>query len=93
VFSATDSRGNTNALILTPDFVDYVPISCVLGNSIPDASGKMTVKAYGNCFVGSFGKTSNSVKAGDVTRYEIDPIVSKDGVTTIYLYVSIGANE
>lgn len=63
VFSATDSRGNTNALILTPDFVDYVPVSCVLGHSIPDASGKMTVKAYGNCFVGSFGKTSNSVKA------------------------------
>ena len=62
VFSATDSRGNTNALILTPTFVDYVPISCVLGNSIPDASGKMTVKAHGNCFVGSFGKTSNIVK-------------------------------
>ena len=38
-------------------------------------------------------EASETVKKGDVIRYEIDPLMDKDGVTTIRLYVSTGVNE
>lgn len=61
VFTATDSRGNTAKETLTPSFVDYIKLTCNLGNNMPDGEGNMTIKATGNCFNGSFGVKSNSL--------------------------------
>lgn len=38
-------------------------------------------------------ETHDTVKAGEIIRYEIDPIMDKNGVTDILIYVSIGADE
>ena len=61
LFTATDSRGNTTKKTVTPNFINYVKLTCSIGNNMPDASGHMTVKATGNYFNGSFGATSNSL--------------------------------
>lgn len=62
VFTAKDSRGNTTTKTVTPSFVNYVKVTCGLGNNMPSADGTMTVKASGNYFNGSFGSKSNSLK-------------------------------
>ena len=62
VFSATDSRGNTTTKTVTTPFVNYVKLTCSLGNGIPDAGGNMTVTATGNYFNGSFGAKANSLQ-------------------------------
>ena len=61
VFTATDSRGNTTQKTINPAFVEYVKLSCILGNSQPDAGGNMTVKVSGSYFDGSFGAANNSL--------------------------------
>ena len=61
VFTATDSRGNTTEKTVTPSFVEYIKLTCNLGNNMPDGDGNMTVKATGNYFNGSFGAKSNSL--------------------------------
>lgn len=61
VFTATDSRGNTTKKTVTPTFVEYVKLSCILSNNMPDTSGNFTVKATGSYFNGSFGSKSNSL--------------------------------
>lgn len=66
VFTATDSRGNTTTKTVTPSSgifssVDYIKLTCSLGNNMPDADGNMTVNVSGNYFNGSFGATSNSL--------------------------------
>lgn len=61
VFTATDSRGNTTTKTVTPAFVNYVKLTCGLGNNMPDASGNMTIQTTGNYFNGSFGARSNSL--------------------------------
>lgn len=61
VFTATDSRGNTAEKTVTPDFVEYVKLTCNLENNMPDGDGDMVVKAIGNYFNGSFGSKSNSL--------------------------------
>ena len=61
-FSATDSRGNTTTRTVTVPFVDYVKLTCDLANQIPDASGNLTVSVSGNCFSGSFGAKTNTLK-------------------------------
>lgn len=60
-FTATDSRGNTTTKKVTPDFINYVKLTCRLGNNMPDGDGNMTVKVTGNYFSGSFGAKSNSL--------------------------------
>ena len=62
VFTAKDNRGNTTTKTVTPSFVNYVKVTCGLGNNMPSADGSMTVKASGNYFNGSFGSKSNSLK-------------------------------
>lgn len=62
VFSVVDSRGNTTTDVRTSKIVDYVPITCTLTDSIPDAAGNMLVQARGKCFGGNFGARQNSVK-------------------------------
>lgn len=61
VFTATDSRGNTTTKTVTPAFVNYVKLSCSLGNNMPDGEGNMIVAVTGNYFNGSFGAKSNSL--------------------------------
>lgn len=61
VFTATDSRGNTTTKTVAPSFVEYVKLTCNLGNNMPDADGDMVVKVSGNYFNGSFGSKSNSL--------------------------------
>ena len=61
VFTATDSRGNTTTKTVKPSFVNYVKLTCSLGNNMPDGEGNMTVKVSGNYFNGSFGTKSNSL--------------------------------
>lgn len=61
VFTATDSRGNTTTLEVTPAIVEYVKLSCNLANNMPDAAGNMAVMVTGNYFNGSFGAKSNSL--------------------------------
>lgn len=61
VFTATDSRGNTTTKTVTPSFVNYVKLTCSIGNNMPSTDGSMTVKVTGNYFNGSFGAKSNSL--------------------------------
>jgi hypothetical protein len=42
--------------------VNYVKLSCAMGNDKPDTDGNMTVTASGNYYNGSFGAKSNSLK-------------------------------
>lgn len=60
-FSVTDSRGNTGRTTVTPTMVEYVELTCYLGNDKPDGDGNMTVTCFGNVFTGSFGVTDNRV--------------------------------
>lgn len=61
VFTATDSRGNTTEKEVTPTFIDYIKLTCSLGNNMPLADGTMAVRVSGNYFNGSFGAKSNSL--------------------------------
>lgn len=69
VFTATDSRGNTTSKTVKPSFVNYIRLTCSLGNNMPSADGTMTVKANGNCFNGSFGAKNNSLSV--YYRYKV----------------------
>ena len=60
-FTATDNRGNTTTLPVTPSFVEYVKLTCNMGNSMPTTDGDMTVKVSGNYFNGTFGAASNTL--------------------------------
>lgn len=60
-FTATDNRGNTTELPVTPSFVEYVKLTCNMGNSMPTTDGDMTVKVSGSYFNGSFGAASNTL--------------------------------
>ena len=60
-FKATDSRGYTTTVTKTPTMVNYVKLTCSMGDNTPSTSGSMTVTASGNYFNGSFGATNNSL--------------------------------
>lgn len=60
-FTVTDSRGNTTAKTVTKPLVNYVKLSCNLGDEKPDAEGNFTLKARGNYFNGSFGAVANTL--------------------------------
>ncbi len=58
-FRARDSYGNvTNAPLELP-LIPYIPLTCNLANTKPDAEGNMQVSVSGNCFMGSFGAMEN----------------------------------
>ena len=57
----TDSRGYTTTVTKTPTMVNYVKLTCTMGDNTPSADGAMTVKATGNYFNGSFGSVSNTL--------------------------------
>ncbi len=60
-FSATDSRGNTTAKTVTKDMVNYVRLSCNLGDGMPDGEGTFALEVTGACFYGSFGAVDNAL--------------------------------
>lgn len=60
-FTATDSRGFYTTTTVTKAMINYVKLTCAMGNNTPNAQGQMTVTATGNYFNGSFGKTANTL--------------------------------
>ena len=60
-FSVTDSRGNTTAKTVTKDMVNYVRLSCNLGDGVPDGEGTFALEVTGACFYGSFGAVDNTL--------------------------------
>ena len=60
-FSVTDSRGNTTAKTVTKDMVNYVRLSCNLGDGMPDGEGTFALEVTGACFYGSFGAVDNTL--------------------------------
>ena len=60
-FSATDSRGNTTAKTVTKDMVNYVRLSCNVGDGVPDGEGTFALEVTGACFYGSFGAVDNAL--------------------------------
>ena len=60
-FSVTDSRGNTTAKTVTKDMVNYVRLSCNLGDGMPDGEGTFALEVTGACFYGSFGAVDNAL--------------------------------
>ena len=60
-FSVTDSRDNTTAKTVTKDMVNYVRLSCNLGDGMPDGEGTFALEVTGACFYGSFGAVDNTL--------------------------------
>lgn len=70
VFTAKDSRGNSETFTKTcSNFVNYVRLTCNLGNNMPDVAGNMTVKVTGKYFNGYFGKVNNALNV--YYRYKV----------------------
>lgn len=60
-FTATDSRGNSTTKTLTKTFVNYVKITCNIGQNTPTTDGYLNFTVSGNYFNGSFGATANNL--------------------------------
>ena len=52
VFTATDSRGNTTTQTVSLPLVEYVRLTCSIGNSKPDTDGNFTLTASGAYYNG-----------------------------------------
>lgn len=61
VFAVGDSRGNKTTKGVSRTLVNYVKLSCNIGNSTPDASGGYDMEITGNYFYGSFGAVNNTL--------------------------------
>lgn len=61
VFTATDSRGNTASKTITKTFINYVKLTCNLGNDMPTTDGTYNLTASGNYFNGTFGAVANTL--------------------------------
>lgn len=62
-FEVVDSRGNGGEETITSPMVEYVKLTCILGNDKPDGEGKMSVTCSGNFFNDSFGAVDNTLTA------------------------------
>lgn len=60
-FTITDSRGYTKTYNSYPDMIDYINISCYIGNERPTADGKYNFTVKGNYFNSSFGAQNNTL--------------------------------
>lgn len=62
VFAATDSRGYTTSVTLTPKVIPYVILTCRATAKRDDpTSGKATLTVSGECYQGSFGAAENAL--------------------------------
>lgn len=60
-FSASDARGNTGSKTVTAEMINYVRLTCDIGNDKPDTNGNMSLTCSGNYFNGSFGSVTNTL--------------------------------
>lgn len=60
VVTATDSRGNTTTQTVQMPFVEYVTLTCSIGNSKPDTDGDFTLTASGVCYNGDIGSNGSN---------------------------------
>ena len=60
-FYAEDNRGFTKTTTITLPMINYVPLTCNI-NAQMTAEGKLTFKANGNYFNGTFGAQDNSLE-------------------------------
>lgn len=60
VFTATDSRGNTTTKQVDMPFVEYVSLSCSIGNNKPDTDGSFTLTATGTCYNGDIAAAGSN---------------------------------
>ena len=60
-FFATDEYDNTGTATVTVEMIDYVRLTCNIGNNKPDGNGDMTLTCSGNYFNDSFGYQSNTL--------------------------------
>ena len=61
VFAVGDSRGNKTTKGVSRTLVNYVRLSCNIGDGVPDGSGNFTFTVSGAFFNGSFGAATNSL--------------------------------
>lgn len=61
VFSVTDSRGNVTNQTVNKTLVNYVRLTCNMGNNSPTTSGNFNFTVSGNYFNGSFGAVANTL--------------------------------
>lgn len=88
VFSVTDSRGNTITQTINKTLIDYVKLTCNIGDKKPDVNGNMKVECSGNYFNGSFGAVANTlnvqyrykVQGGEYSDWT-NMTITKDGNT------------
>lgn len=60
VFTVTDSRGNTATQSVHMPFVEYVTLTCSIGNSKPDTDGDFTLTASGACYIGDIAAAGSN---------------------------------
>lgn len=61
-FSAMDERGLVGTkTFYADDMVNYIPLTCTMSNSVPDADGDMRLSCFGDFFNDSFGAEYNSL--------------------------------
>lgn len=60
VITATDSRGNTTTQTVRVPFVEYVNLTCSIGNSKPDTDGSFTLTASGVCYNGDIADAGSN---------------------------------
>jgi hypothetical protein len=61
VFSATDSRGYSATKEVIADIVEYIKLTCDLGDYSFSSDGKLSFSIKGKYFNGSFGATNNTL--------------------------------
>lgn len=83
-FEIEDSRGNTATTSITKTLVNYVKLTCNLGNAVPDVSGNYELNLTGNYFSQSFGSVSNSLTLQ--YRYKL----SSSSVWSSWISITIG---
>ena len=70
IFAVTDSRGNTTTQTVVMPFVEYLKLTCSIGNGKPDTSGDFTLTASGVCYTGDIGEAgANAVNV--YYRYKV----------------------
>lgn len=63
IFTVTDSRGNTTTQTVDVPFVEYLKLTCSIGNGKPGASGDFALTASGVCYTGDIGEAgANNVR-------------------------------